>query len=90
LLSFEATGSSIERGTLPSAAWCSTSSAPRRRSRQVASERMSPSMKRKRFQRARPPRRGCAQVLALAGGEVVEADHLLLELQQVLGQVASR
>ena len=27
------------------------------------------------------------QVLALAGGEVVQAHHLLLELEQVLGEV---
>ena len=35
LLAVEAIGSSIERGTLPSAAWCSTSSASLHASRQA-------------------------------------------------------
>jgi hypothetical protein len=46
LLSCVSSGRSIERGTLPSAAWCSTRSTPLQASRQVSSERMSPSMKR--------------------------------------------
>src|SRR5688572_25102832 len=54
LLSLDDSGSSIERGTLPSAAWCSTSSAPSQAWRQVANERMSPSRKRNCFQRSAP------------------------------------
>src|SRR4051794_17789862 len=42
----EEIGSSMERGTLPSAAWCSTTCAPAQASRQSSSARMSPSMKR--------------------------------------------
>src|SRR6266480_1092346 len=47
LLSWLAIGSAIEPGTLPSAASCSTNSAERHARRQVSSERISPSMKRK-------------------------------------------
>src|SRR6185295_14541858 len=54
LASLLETGSSIERGTLPSAAWCSTSSAPSQARRQASRERMSPSMKRNLAQRSPP------------------------------------
>src|SRR3954471_18055780 len=54
LLSFEESGSSIERGTLPSAAWCSTSSFWSQAWRHVSSERMSPSIKRILFHASTP------------------------------------
>src|SRR3954464_989590 len=54
LLSFDEIGSSIERGTLPSAAWCSTSSFCSHAWRHVSSERMSPSMKRILFHASTP------------------------------------
>src|SRR4051812_28491250 len=49
LLCIEAIGSSMERGTLPRAAWCSTSSTEPHASRQVSKERMSPWMNLKFF-----------------------------------------
>src|SRR3954462_12668366 len=54
LLSFEERGAGIERGTLPSAAWCSTSSFCSQAWRHVSSERMSPSMKRILFHASAP------------------------------------
>ena len=48
LAALVANGSSMLRGTLPSAAWCSTQSTPSQARRQSASSRMSPSLKVKR------------------------------------------
>src|SRR5512138_36224 len=57
LLSCVRSGLSIERGTLPRPAWCSTTSTDAQAALQVSSARISPSTKRKFFQRASPAAR---------------------------------
>ena len=49
-----AIGSAMERGTEPSAAWCSTMSAPAQAARHTCGSAMLPSMKRWRFQASAP------------------------------------
>jgi hypothetical protein len=54
LAAFDSSGASIERGTEPSAAWCSTKSTPETASPQMFAEATSPSTRRKRENLSRP------------------------------------
>jgi len=66
LLSCVRSGLSIERGTLPRPAWCSTTSTEAQAALQVSRARMSPSTKRNFAQRASPTqRRTCSRLARL-------------------------
>ena len=84
------TGSAIDRGTLPRAAWWRTMSTPSQARRQSSATRMSPSMNLNRDHCAGAKRRSdLVEIALVSGGEVVEPDDVLVQVEQRLEQVGA-